>query len=137
MEHIHVRHEGGDRYVARIREHEVAVDQPAADGGTDTAPTPVELFAAALASCVAHYAGRYLRRHGLPEDGLSVECAFEMAGDRPARVERIRLATRLPDGFPPERRAALLAVVEHCTVHNSITRRPSISIELEADERAA
>ncbi|MFE9028369.1 OsmC family protein [Streptomyces iakyrus] len=37
-----------------------------------TAPTPVELLVAAVASCAAHYAGRYLDRHGESREGLSV-----------------------------------------------------------------
>jgi organic hydroperoxide reductase OsmC/OhrA len=36
--------------------------------------TPTELFAASLAACVAFYAGRFLRRHGLTADWLRVDC---------------------------------------------------------------
>ena len=35
-----------------IRGHKVIVDQPAAAGGTDTGPTPLELVFAALAGCI-------------------------------------------------------------------------------------
>jgi uncharacterized OsmC-like protein len=65
-----VRYDGGERYEIAVRDHSVAVDQTVHDGGTDTAPTPVELFVASLAGCVASYAGRYLTRHGLPREGL-------------------------------------------------------------------
>ncbi|HZD17031.1 MAG TPA: OsmC family protein [Actinomycetota bacterium] len=134
---IQVRHERNERYVVGIRGHEVVVDQPVSDGGEDTAPTPTELFVAGLASCVAFYAGRYLRRHGLATDGLAVDCAWDFASDRPARVRDIRLRVHLPVGFPEERRPALLAMVEHCTVHNSIAQAPDIRFELEAGDRAA
>lgn len=69
---IRVRQDHDDRYVIAIRGHEVEVDQPVADGCGDTAPTPTELFVAGLESCVAFFAGRYLRRHRLPERGLAV-----------------------------------------------------------------
>ncbi|MGZ8624798.1 MAG: OsmC family protein [Actinomycetota bacterium] len=131
MNGINVLHEGGDRYRIRIRGHEVLVDQPMDDGGEDTAPTPTELFVAGLASCVAFYAGRFLRRHDLPAEGLAVECGFTFASDRPARVGKIEMAVRLPEGFPEERRQALLSVVEHCTVHNSLQRPPEVGIALE------
>lgn len=131
MNGIRVRHEGGDRYRIAIRGHEVLVDQPVDDGGEDTAPTPTELFVAGLASCVAFYGGRYLRRHGLPTEGLAVECAFVFAPDRPARVGKIEIVVRLPEGFPSDRRQAFRSVVEHCTVHNSLVQPPEIGIALE------
>jgi putative redox protein len=129
---ILVTHEAGDRFRVRIRSHELLVDQPTGDGGEDSGPTPTELFVAGLASCTAFYAERYLRRHGLPLDGLAVECGFSFATDRPARVSAVDLSVLVPEGFPEDRRAGLLAVVEHCTVHNSIKHAPEISIRLES-----
>jgi uncharacterized OsmC-like protein len=131
MGEVVVRHERGDRYWVRVRGHEVFVDQPVDDGGEDTAPTPTELFVAGLAACVAFYAGRFLRRHGLSEDGLAVECDFAFAADRPARVGEISLRVCLPEGFPEERRKALRSVVEHCTVHNTLRQPPVVEIALE------
>jgi len=134
---IEVRHERNDRYVIRVRGHELLVDQPVDEGGQDTAPTPTELFVAGLASCVAFYGGRYLRRHGLPVRGFGVDCSFGFAEDRPARVGAVTLRVHLPVGFPDERRSAFLAVIERCTVHNSIVRAPDIRFVLEAGDRAA
>src|SRR5690242_5835186 len=109
MNAITVAPRGGDRFSIRIRGHELTVDQPVPDGGTDAGPTPTELFVASLAGCVAHYARRYLARHGLPEQGLAVTAEYVTA-QRPARVGAVRLTLRLPDGLPPQRRAGLLAV---------------------------
>jgi uncharacterized OsmC-like protein len=137
MTDIFVRHEGGDRFRIIVRGHECVVDQPRRDGGEDQGPTPTELFVAGLASCVGFYAERYLHRHSLPVDGLAVECDFAFAEDPPARVGRVSLRVVVPDGFPEDRRAGLLAVVEHCTVHNSIKRAPDVRITLEAPVRTA
>ena len=60
---VRVRHLDGDRFAIDVRGHTLLVDQPAEAGGTDTAPTPTELFIAGLASCVAFYARRYAARH--------------------------------------------------------------------------
>jgi putative redox protein len=121
----------GEAYEVAVRGHRVLVDQPADAGGLDSAPTPTELFVASLATCVAFYAGRYLRRHGYSRDGLAVSVGYEMASDRPARVGGIRLTVRVPAGLPPERRAVLRAVVSHCTVHNSLAVPPSVTIDLQ------
>jgi uncharacterized OsmC-like protein len=137
MSDIQVRHEGGDRYRIEVRGHEVMVDQPVEDGGDDSAPTPTELFVASLAACVAFYGGRYLIRHDLPVDGFEVGCSFELASDRPARVRSIHIDVHLPGGFPEGRRDALLAVLRHCTVHNSISMKPDVAIVFGAERRAA
>jgi uncharacterized OsmC-like protein len=126
-----VRFVAGETYEVAVRGHRLVVDQPADAGGQDSAPTPTELFVASLATCVAFYAGRFLTRHGYSRDGLAVSVGYEMAADRPARVGGIRLTVRVPAGLPPERWAALRAVVSHCTVHNSLASPPSITIDLQ------
>ena len=125
-----VRFVSGEAYEVAVRGHRVMVDQPVDAGGEDNAPTPTELFVASLATCVAFYAGRYLTRHGFNRDGLGVSVGFDMADDRPARVAVVRLTVRVPADVPAERRAALQAVVSHCTVHNSLTTPPDVTIDL-------
>jgi putative redox protein len=131
---VHVHHEGGDRYRVEIGTHALTVDQP--DTG-DAGPTPTDLFVASLASCVAHYAGRFFARHGVDPDGFGVDATFSMSTDRPARVGRIDLGLRLPRAFPDELRERLAAVVDHCTVHNSIMTPPEVRVELRAAAAAA
>ncbi|MFE9648327.1 OsmC family protein [Streptomyces sp. NPDC006365] len=128
---LQVTHVEGDAYTVDVRGHRLHVDQPLEAGGTDTAPTPTELFAASLATCVAFYAGRYLHRHGLPLAGLRVRTEFTMATDRPARVSSLRLVITPPAALSEQRRAALLAVASHCTVHNTLHQPPETDIELE------
>jgi uncharacterized OsmC-like protein len=128
---LEVAHVERDAYTVDIRGHRLQVDQPIEAGGTDTAPTPTELFAASLATCVAFYAGRHLHRHGLGRTGLRVRTEFTMATDRPARVASLRVVVIPPPGLPEQRRAALLAVASHCTVHNTLHQPPEIEIELE------
>lgn len=123
-------HRGGEYYAATTRGHVVATDQPASAGGGDTAMTPVELLVAALTSCAAFYTGRYLARHALDRDGLHVTADFVMAADAPARVRGVTLTIEVPGGIPPGRQAGLLAVVAHCTVHNTLRQAPDIAIEL-------
>jgi uncharacterized OsmC-like protein len=128
---VEVVHLDGDAYEIQVRGHRTRVDQPADVGGNDEAPTPTELFVASLAACVAFYAGRYLTRHGYGRHGLAVHTDFDMATDRPARVAAIRITVQVPEGLPTERRAALAAVASHCTVHNSLTTAPKVTITLD------
>jgi putative redox protein len=133
---VRITHLGGDRFEIGVRHHHLEVDQPVADGGEDSAATPTELFVSSLAACVAFYAGRFLARHELPTDGLAVQAEFTMA-TRPNRVGEINLRVALPAGVPEDKRAALLAVASHCTVHNSLSHPPQVSIALATPEDAA
>jgi len=126
---LRVEHRGGDQFDIAVGGHVLRVDQPAAGGGDDTGPTPTELFIASLASCVAFYVRRYLARHDLPTERLAVEATFDM-GTRPTRVSGVHVRLILPAGVPAERRDALLAVATHCTVHNTLTTAPEVSITL-------
>lgn len=129
MASMSVRYTSGDRFTASVRGHEIHVDQPEQDGGEDSAPTPVELLVASLATCVAHYARRYLRRHELPTDGLGVTAEWEIVTG-PARVGPVVVVLTVPDGVPADRLEALLKVASHCTVHNTLTHAPEVSVRL-------
>ncbi len=126
---IRVDHQAGDRFDIVIRDHTVTTDQPEVAGGDDTGPTPTELFVGSIASCVAFYARRYLARHHIDAEGLSVEASYEL-DTKPARVAGIEINLQVPPGLSQARREALLAVAGHCTVHNSITIPPTITLGL-------
>lgn len=124
-----VSHLGGDQFEIEVRGHRIRVDQPEAMGGEDTAPTPTELFVASLASCSAFYARRYLSRHDLPVEGLRVETSYVM-GKSPSRVASFDVRVHLPAGVPESRHQALLAMIDRCTVHSTLTHEPEVTIAL-------
>ena len=128
---VDVTWSGGDSYRIATRGHDLLSDQPVADGGQDQAPTPTELMVGSLASCIAFYVGRYLRRHELDPVGFWVRADFGMASDQPARISDVRLAIHVPSGVPADRRQALLAVAAHCTVHNTLRKPPEVTITLD------
>lgn len=66
--------DGGFRSAATIREFSpTASDEPAALGGTDTAPNPVEQLLAALGNCLAVGYAANATAAGVPIDGLRIE----------------------------------------------------------------
>src|SRR6266545_600689 len=87
---------------------------------------------AAASIRVDHQAGdRFdivIRDH-IDAEGLSVEASYER-DTKPARVAGIEINLQVPPGLSPARREALLAVAGHCTVHNSITIPPTITLGL-------
>jgi uncharacterized OsmC-like protein len=122
---ISVRHDERDSFTIAIRGHEFVVDQPLEEGGRDSGPTPTELFVASLAGCVAHYARRFLDRHGLPDD-VVVTADWSMA-EPPARVGGVVLNVQTVD-LPPELAPRFERTVSRCVVHNSLERPPMVTI---------
>ena len=64
---VSVEHLGAVQFEIKARQHTIACDQPAENGGFDEGMTPPELMLASLGSCAAFYAAAYLRKHKLAE----------------------------------------------------------------------
>ncbi|MFZ0178441.1 MAG: OsmC family protein [Candidatus Dormiibacterota bacterium] len=116
---------GGDRHRITVRGHEVIVDQPRESGGDDAGPTPIDLFVASLASCVAHYARRGLGSGG---ERPTVRCTWTMSETPPWRVASIAIEVHLPSTTTESRVEAVRRAIGHCTVHNSLQSPPAVSI---------
>lgn len=137
MGKVAATYDSGDRIRVETRGHSFLVDQPTDAGGTDAGPTPTEIFVAGLASCVVFYAQRFLRRNDVDPTGLEVDCDYELATDRPARVSALHLRVTLPDGIPDRIRTALPKVIDHCTVHETLRNAPTVRITFDEETAAA
>lgn len=123
-------HDGGMRFVAEVRGHRIETDQPEHGKGEDSAPMPLELIGASLATCIALYARQYLVARELPTDGLRVELRSEMAKD-PKRIGRLDVALVLPPDLPDEHRERLERVAISCPAHATLMHPPEIAVRLE------
>jgi putative redox protein len=77
---VHARCERQYQVATSVRSHQVAADEPASNGGTDTAPTPLELLTAGLASCTAITLRMYAARKGWELGEVKVDCRAFVAG---------------------------------------------------------
>lgn len=132
---IVVTHVERDRLRIAVRGHLLSADQPVADGGDDTAPTPTEMFLSSLAACVTFNAERFLRRNRLPTEGLVVSCDYSWA-EHPHRVGAIELKVTAPE-MSSAKQSAFQRVIEHCTVHNTLEHPPLVLIRLGSSRIAA
>ncbi len=118
----------------RIREHELRVDEPVAQGGTDTGPTPSELVAAALASCTTITLHMYADRKGWPLE--AVEVGVERRSERGARraggraTPRYACTVRFTGPLDETQVARLLEIAERCPVHRQLAGGTEITTEL-------
>ena len=128
MPTLTVKHEGGFASSINVRGHKVMADVPTQMGGQDRGPTPVDLLAGSLGTCVAFYVSRWCAEANLPHDGFEVEVEYELDMETHC-VPVIGVKITMPSDFPEARRAALMKVAEHCTVHNTLCRLPQITMD--------
>jgi uncharacterized OsmC-like protein len=67
---------------ARAGKHEIVIDEPAARGGTDLGPTPIETMIAALLGCTNVILNRVAEKHYVVVKDLSLqaEASFDRRG---------------------------------------------------------
>ena len=130
---IQVEHLGGVQFQIRARQHTIASDQPAENGGFDEGMTPPELFLASLGSCVGFYAAQYLRKHKLATEGTIVRVTADKATD-PARLNNFRITLEIPGELSQLDLEGVEEAARHCLIHNTLLHPPQISIEVKAAE---
>lgn len=128
--------EGGALFSVAIRDHQLFTDQPERAGGTDSAPTPLELLGAALSGCIALYVQKYCAKEGLAANDLAVEVK-PFWRESPGRVGRYDVIVHLPDTIPAEHHAAIERVAQSCPVHATLTHAPEIAVRLDTESLVA
>jgi uncharacterized OsmC-like protein len=126
---MEIRLEEKYRFAAMSRDHKVIIDQPLTGGGSNQGMSPVELFVASLAGCVAYYAANYMERHTIPSYGLRVEADWEFE-KKPYRISKVRMTLHTPANFPEDQREKLLAVSKGCTIHHTLHHEPALEYEI-------
>ena len=133
---ITIRHVGGVKFEASTRGHKIYSDQPASNGGTDSAFTPPELLLAALGTCAGYYAVEYLRVRGLQYPDLKIRVTAEKA-TQPARLAAFHIFITTT-GIPEAHQAGIARAVKACLIHNTLVRPSSIELWVgEAEPLAA
>jgi uncharacterized OsmC-like protein len=126
---ITIKHEKGLCVTASIRNHELKMDAPPNEGGTDAGPSPVELLTAALGGCMAIHVARYCQAAKLPHEGFTVDLHFELAPD-PVRIGSVTVDITMPPGIPDSRKEAVKRAAQHCIVKNTLKESTSIDVEV-------
>ncbi|MFH0838594.1 MAG: OsmC family protein [Candidatus Omnitrophota bacterium] len=128
-----VSYTGEKKFKAEYRGHSVIIDQPRGEGGKNSGMTPPELLMASLGSCIGVYAIGFLKNTGLDPSGMTVRLAWEKK-DEPSRIAKIEAELVIPNAKLGKRKVALLKIVEHCLVHNTLTGKPEIKIGVQENE---
>ncbi|MFI5181130.1 MAG: OsmC family protein [Thermoanaerobaculia bacterium] len=124
---MEIRFPGGVAVEALHKGFTIRTDQPAADGGANSAPSPFDLFLTSLGTCAGFYALRFCQERSLPTVGLSLTLTTERDAIR-KRLAKVRIEIRLPEGFPEKYQGAILRVVDQCTVKRHVVEAPAFEV---------
>ena len=121
---------GGLRVEAHHEGFWIRTDQPVAQGGAGSAPSPFDLFLASIGTCAGFYALRFCQQRNVDTEGL----ALSVTPERDAtgkHVDRIRIEIRLPPAFPAKYREAVQRAIDQCSVKRHLIQPPQFEVALE------
>ena len=127
MPMIKVTFPGGTVVTANFGKFEVATDQPLEDGGTDSAPEPYMLFLASIVTCAGFYVQRFCQQRELSTDGMTMTLDIERHPEK-RRLEKVKMAIQLPEGFPEKYHKAVIRAAGMCSVKKAITDPPEFEV---------
>lgn len=122
---ILVKSQGGYRTAIHIRHHTVYADELISDGGTDEAPTPMEIMIGTLGACIAVTTRAYAQRKGWALDDVTVEVEVvrhkredypAYSGDAPY-VNQVSERIHFAGDLTAEQKSRLMAIARKCPVH--------------------
>ena len=122
-----VQHVDGLRFLATMGEHSVAMDAAPEDGGSGSAMSAPQLFAAAVGACVLEFVANSCRLRDIPFERLSLEMACEELA-RPRRIGALEATIHMGPEPPEDVKRRLIGVARHATLVNTLARPPEVII---------
>jgi putative redox protein len=124
---MEITFEGGKVVTAHSHGHVIRTDQPVADGGENSAPSPYELFLASIGTCAGIYVKSFCDNRQISTDGVKIIQSYEWNKETGLPV-KISLDIKLPEGFPEKYKASLIHVADLCKVKKTMASPPQFEI---------
>lgn len=119
---------GGARVDAAFDNFVIETDQPPAEGGEGSAPTPFSLFLASIGACAGIYVLSFCRHRGVPTQNIRIRQRVE--GDlEKQQVCSVTLDILLPPDFPAKYARAVARMAEMCAVKKHLDDPPTFKVE--------
>jgi putative redox protein len=115
------------RHDVRVRSHTITADEPHDHGGDDSGPSPQELLAASLASCVAITMEMYAKRKHWDVAGLRVDVQYTPA--ERGHPTKFDVVMKMPAHLSEDQVERLQVIAAKCPVHRTLEG------EVDFDER--
>jgi putative redox protein len=110
------------RTVITTNKHSLITDEPLAAGGTDTAPSPLDLLLSSLGGCTAITLRMYIDRKMWVVDDITVNVElFEIDG-----AKLIELQLSFEGELSDEQRQRLVQIANACPIHKMLSGKTVI-----------
>jgi uncharacterized OsmC-like protein len=96
----------------------------------EAALSPFHLMAGSLASCTLLTVASWAAQAGIDAGGLAISVRWELAAEKPKRVERMEMVLRWP-GLPENRVGAAERAATACPIHATLSRAASVDHRVE------
>lgn len=104
----------------RIHEHHFTVDGTVPEGGSESGPSPHDLYDAALGACKALTLMWYARRKNLPVEDVQTVVERDASAER-SGVYRLSTRLQVKGDLSPAQLSELQTVLQKCPVHKLMT----------------
>ena len=118
---------GGKRVYADFDGFTHMTDQPTSSGERGSAPSPFELFLAAMGTCAGIYVLGFCQQRGIDTAGLEMSQSMTF-NPQTHLVDTVHLEIRLPKSFPEKYRQAIVQAAQLCTVKRHLETPPTFDI---------
>ena len=128
---IQISFPGGKKVNAEVNGMIIPTDQPVAQGGEGSAPSPYLLFLASLGTCAGIYVLSFCRERNIPTEHISLTQRLEYAQtpDGRSSLDTIAIDINVPADFPEKYHNALIKVADQCAVKKTIMNPPKFAIK--------
>lgn len=120
---MEITFDGGKVVTAHTHGHSIKTDQPLDNGGTNTAPTPFELFLASIGTCAGIYVKSFCDNRKIPTDGIKIIQTSQFSKET-GLPTNIKIDIQVPPDFPEKYRSSLVNVAELCKVKKTMASPP-------------
>lgn len=119
---------GGRRVDAVMGSHIVRTDQPRANGGDDSAPSPFQLFLASIGTCAGIFVQGFCAKRGIPTESIRIieQPSYDGAGV----LSSVEIQVELPPSFPDKYRDAVLRAIDGCSVKKAVQAQPQFVVKV-------
>ena len=124
---MEITFDGGKMVTAHIGGHSIRTDQSITSGGSNAAPSPFDLYLAAIGTCAAVYVKSFCDNRKIPADNIKIIQNTEY-DDVTGLPVSIIIDIILPPDFPEKYRASVVSVAELCKVKKSIANPPVFKV---------
>jgi putative redox protein len=125
---MEITFEGGKVVTAHTHGHAIRTDQPLDNGGTNSAPTPFDLFMASIGTCAGIYVKSFCDNRKIPSDKIKLVQTTLFNKETGLPVE-IKIDIQVPSDFPEKYRESLINVADLCKVKKSIANPPKFVLQ--------